>query len=94
VANFQVDYMEACTLALVRTNHACPTCVATKTDFHSIRKQHPARTVDSMRALYNEANEMQAYDPQGAEMLMKDKGLVNEKVCSCCQLTNVPVLYA
>ena len=81
VANFQVDYMEACTLALVHTNHACPTCEATKTDFHSIGKQHPARTVESMKALFEEANQIQIEDPQAAEMLIKAKGLVNEKVC-------------
>ncbi len=62
VANFQVDYMEACTLALVRTNYACPTCVAIKTDFPSISKKHPAQTVESMRAIYEEANALRQHD--------------------------------
>ena len=85
VANFQVDYMEACTLALVRTNHACPTCEATKTDFHSIGKQHQARTVESMKALFEEANQIQIDDPQAAEILIKAKGLVNDRVCAWYQ---------
>ena len=85
VANFQVDYMEACTLALVQTNHAYPTCEATKTDFQSISIHHPAQTVESMRALFEEANEMRVYDPPGAEMLIKAKGLVNDRVCTLYQ---------
>ena len=55
--------------------------MATKTDFHSLRKQHPARTVESMRALFGKANKKQVDDPQGAEELIKEKGLVNEKLC-------------
>ena len=50
VANFQVDYMEACTLAL-----------------------------------FEEANQVWIDDPQAAEMLIKAKGLVNDRVCALYQ---------
>ena len=68
-------------LALVCTNHTCPTYEATKADFHSISINCPAWTVESMKVVFEEADALKMVDPQAAELLMKRKGLVNEMVC-------------
>jgi hypothetical protein len=38
-----------------------------------------------MKALFEEANQIWIDDPQAAEMLIKAKGLVNERVCAWYQ---------
>ena len=85
ITSFQVDYPESCNLTLVRTNYACPICTACKEDFGSILghtvKKTQARTVEKMRAIYQEAQVMiRQNDAKGAEDLLRTNGLVNTEV--------------
>jgi Plavaka transposase len=78
---FQVDYPEACMLALVRQNHACPTCIARKFDFADLQTRRPERTVKDMTKIFYHARDLDINgDNKRAEEMLQNKGLVNIKV--------------
>src|SRR3954465_13589344 len=55
---FQVDYPEACMLTLVRQNYACPTCLCRKSDFADLRNYQPERTVQDMKRIFHQAQDL------------------------------------
>jgi len=76
VAAFQVDYPESCLLTLVRVGQACPTCMASKEDFGSIREHRP-RSIEDMRDIYERAQKLTTVE---ADELLKKYGMVNAQV--------------
>src|SRR3954468_1495652 len=88
---FQVDYPEACMLTLVRQNYACPTCIVRKSDFADLRNYQPERTVQDMKRIFHQAQDLDiSGDISKAQDMLQTNGLVNVEVgiffvCTCCQ---------
>ena len=59
VAAFQVDYPESQLLTLTHQNYACPTCMAGKSDFGDLLKEHDMRTPAYVSNLYQQARNLE-----------------------------------
>jgi hypothetical protein len=80
--SFMVDYPEACLLCLVRTNYACPVCMAPKEEFSSLDKKFPLRTVPEMqKKIANAFASISKGNKQKAEKCLKKYGLRGQTVC-------------
>jgi hypothetical protein len=78
---FQVDYPEACMLTLVRQNYACPTCIVRKSDFADLRNYQPERTVQDMKRIFHQAQDLDiSGDISKAQDMLQTNGLVNVEV--------------
>src|ERR1035438_433190 len=81
VLAFQVDYPEACLLTLIHQNQACPACTAHKSNFSSLQKTFPKRTVQEMSEAFNSAWDLEKLgDTIGAEEILQKHGLANIEV--------------
>ena len=82
VMSFMVDYPEACTLCLVRTNHACPVCMVPSQQFSNLGKKYSSRTVPEMKkAVASALIRCSKGDKQKAEKGLKKRGLRGLTVC-------------
>lgn len=81
IAAIQVDYPEACRIALVRNNHACPICMLRPEDFDNLKVIPELRTVDNMRKIYSEYKALVDIDQcKAANTHLQKNGLVGLEV--------------
>ena len=58
ICGWLVDYQEATTITLVRTNKACPSCTCPEKDFDKITSSWPTRTTADMKKIWLECEDM------------------------------------
>lgn len=82
VMSFMVDYPEACLICLIRTNHACPVCMARKQEFSHLDQKYTPRTVREMKkAIANATSCFSKGENQKAEKALQENGLRGQTVC-------------
>jgi predicted DsbA family dithiol-disulfide isomerase len=68
-------------LTLVRQNHACPVCIAQKSNFADLQIKQPERTVQNMTRIFHLAQDLKINgDTRRAEEILQINGLVNVEV--------------
>ena len=82
VMSFIVDYPEACLICLVRTNYACPVCIAPKKRFSRLDKQYPPRTVPKMQKKIAKAFISSKGNNRKAEKYLQKYGIWGQTVCN------------
>ena len=76
-----VDYPEACLLCLLRTNYACPVCMASKEHFSVLDKKFQIRTVPAMQKIITTAFfHISKGQNEIANKILKDAGLRGQTV--------------
>jgi hypothetical protein len=65
-------------ICLIRTNHACPVCMAPKQDFSNLDKKHAPRTVPAMK---REIARAFSHNNRDAEEGLRKNGLRGQTVC-------------
>ena len=82
VAAFQVDYPESQLLTLTRQNNACPTCMASKSDFGDLATKHEMRTPELASHLHQQARDLERSGSiKDADDFLQKYGQVYLEVC-------------
>ena len=68
-------------LALVRQNHACPSCTAGKSDFADLQTKKLERTIHDMSKIFYHVQDLEKTgDTKKAQEMLQSNGLVNVQV--------------
>jgi Plavaka transposase len=81
VMSFMVDYLEACLICLVRTNYACPICMAPKKEFSYLNKKYPRRTVLEMQEKIANATSISNGDKRKTDICLRSDRVLGQTVC-------------